>query len=179
MLEIEGKGHHPQGVTRENLQDPRYFDWLRDLAVVTTIYRMEYLLPLQFSTLESYVEGLFASKNDCFFAIYAKQEQEFIGTQRIGHIDWRTGSADLGILIGNRKYWGRGLSSDAIRTACGYAFGSLSLRKMTAGTPPSTPPCAAASRDSVSPRRGGCAGSCSSTGSTATTCCTDFCGTNS
>ena len=48
---------------------------------------------------------------------------------------WRAGLADIGILIGDRSYQGRGLAGDAVTTACRYAFDELSLRKMTGGTP--------------------------------------------
>lgn len=135
MLEVPGKSIVLREFTKENLYDPAYYRWLRDIEVITTIYRIDYLLPLDFSEVESYVNSMLSSKNDCFFAIYDKETDEFIGTQRIGHIDWRTGRGDMGILVGNRNYWGKGVAKDAIATASAYAFRSLSLRKLTAGTP--------------------------------------------
>ena len=135
MLELQGDKVILREFTKDNLNDPQYFSWLRDPEVVTTLYRVEYLLTLQFSEVENYVNNLLNSKNDCFFAIYYKKNNKFIGTQRIGHIDWRTGRADLGILIGNKKYWRKGIAKDSIRTASVYAFKKLSLRKLTAGTP--------------------------------------------
>lgn len=134
MLEICGEKIILREFSEENLTDPLYYKWLRDLDILCNIYRIEYLLPLKFKTIESYVNNLLCSETDCFFAIYLKEKEEFIGTQRIGHINWRVGLADLGILIGNKNYWGQGLATDVIRTACLYSFEKLSLRKLTAGT---------------------------------------------
>src|SRR5258708_70993 len=102
MLKINGKRVYLQEFTEENLRDPEYFAWLRDPAVMRTIYRLEYLMPMQLSEVESYVRDLWASKKDCYFALYCSESHRFIGTVRLGHIDWRAGLADIGILIGDR-----------------------------------------------------------------------------
>ena len=36
-------------------------------------------------------------------------------------------------MIGDRKYWGKGLATDALRAVCDYAFTILGTRKLTAG----------------------------------------------
>ena len=135
MLTLTGKQIYLCEFTEENLQDERYFLWLRELDVVTMIYRLEYLMPLQRSEVEKYVRAVFASNSDCLFAIYHTETQEFIGTLKIGHIDWRTGTGDIGLLIGEKKYWGRRIAQEVVSLACKYAFNVLSLRKLTAGTP--------------------------------------------
>ena len=135
MLTIHGHKACLKEFSEENLCDPRYFGWLRDPEVMRTIYRLEYLMPIQFSEVENYVRGLWASDNDCYFALYGGQGDRFVGTVRLGHIDWRVGLADVGILIGDKSAWGQGLATDAVRTACAYGFRELSLRKITGGTP--------------------------------------------
>lgn len=135
MLELTGNKIVLREFTAEHLNDPKYFAWLRDLETVLPIYRVEYLLPLTFDALRGYVESLWKSGRDAFFAIHEKESGKFIGTQRVGHIDWRSGIGDLGILIGDRSCWGRGYATDAIRSASRYAFQTLSLRRLTAGTP--------------------------------------------
>ena len=134
MLALAGEKITLREFTREHLRDENYMTWLRDLDVVVNIYRMEYLLPLSLKTVEEYVDSLLNSGRDCFFAIHQNENDRFIGTQRIGHIDWRTGTGDIGVLIGDRKSWGKGYASDAVRTACKYAFDTLSLRRLTGGT---------------------------------------------
>lgn len=58
---------------------------------------------------------------------------EFIGTLKIGHIDWRIGTADLGIMIGNQDYRGKGLSEKICKMGLEYAFRILGLRRMSCG----------------------------------------------
>jgi|ERR1041385_3378848 RimJ/RimL family protein N-acetyltransferase len=134
MLRLDGEKIYLQEFAPENLADGRYHAWLRDLDVVRGIYRLEYLMPIQYSEIEEYANNLMQSETDCFFAIYAKATDDFIGTLRIGHIDWRVGRGDIGILIGDKNYWGRGIATDAVNVACRYAFKELSLRRLTGGT---------------------------------------------
>lgn len=137
MLELIGHKVVLREFSRDHLNDPSYFQWLRDIEVVTPIYRLEYLLPMSPDVLRTYVESLWGSGRDCFFAVHDKESGKFVGTQRIGHIDWRSGIGDIGVLIGDRTCWGRGYATDAVRVACDYAFRILSLRKLTGGTPES------------------------------------------
>jgi [ribosomal protein S5]-alanine N-acetyltransferase len=137
MLELTGQQVILKEFTRDHLNDPVYFNWLRDLEVVIPIYRTEYLLPLQFEQVASYVEDLWGSGKDCLFAVHDRQTGAFVGTQRIGHIDWRAGVGDIGVLIGERQAWGRGFATEAVNLACSHAFTTLSLRRLTGGTPAS------------------------------------------
>jgi len=137
MLELTGRKVILREFGRNHLDDPSYFQWLRDPEAMIPIYRLEYLLPLSMDAVRTYVESLWSSGRDCFFAIHEKGTGKFIGTQRIGHIDWRSGVGDIGVLIGDRACWGKGYATDAVRTACGYSFETLSLRRLTGGTPAS------------------------------------------
>lgn len=134
MLKIDGKNIYLQEFTEANLEDPRYFDWLRDLKILPFIGRMEYFFPTQMYEIRSYVENLISNKEDCFLAIYHKASAEFIGTAKIGHVNWRVGAADLGIMIGDVNYRNKGLSVDVVSTAANYAYSYLCLRKLTGGT---------------------------------------------
>lgn len=134
MLQIEGEKIILKEFTKDNLYDEKYFSWLRDPEIVSQLYRIEYLLPISFVEVEKYVESVWDSKNDCFFAVYLKENNEFIGTQKIGHINWRSGIGDVGIMIGAKSHQGKGLSKDILNTAMGYAFNYLCLRKLTGGT---------------------------------------------
>jgi RimJ/RimL family protein N-acetyltransferase len=137
MMEMAGSKTVLKEFTREHLHDERYFRWLRDIDVAVGIYRVEYLLPLTFQSVEAYVNSVLASGTDCFFAVHDKKTDEFVGTQRIGHIDWRAGTGDIGVLIGAREHWSKGYATDAVRSACRYSFDVLSLRRLTGGTPAS------------------------------------------
>lgn len=134
MLSLRGEKTYLVEFTESYLAKPEYFAWLRDLDVVTGIHRLDYLMPLDEREIRDYVLSLLRSKADCFFALHEASSERFIGTVKLGHIDWRTGTGDVGILIGERSAQGKGYSKDAVRTLSRYAFDRLSLRKLTAGT---------------------------------------------
>jgi RimJ/RimL family protein N-acetyltransferase len=55
--------------------------------------------------------------------------------QHIGNLDLRQASpehraANLGIMIGERDYWGRGYGTDALRTLLRLAFGDMNLNRV-------------------------------------------------
>jgi len=135
MPTLSGERVELRDFSPAHLDDPRYAGWLADPEVVKTIYRLEYLLPCPPEEIRDYASRLMRSRNDGFFAIHWREDGRFVGTLRIGHIDWRAGLGDIGILVGDRDFWGRGIATEAVALACDHSFRYLSLRKLTGGTP--------------------------------------------
>lgn len=131
--EIMGKNIILKEFSDENLYDKRYLKWLHDREVIKTIGRSEYFTPVAFSDVETYVRELQQSENDYFFALYTKKDNQFIGTAKIKWTDWYNKTADIGIMIGEKSYWGRGLATDTMVTLCSIAFNKLNLRRLTGG----------------------------------------------
>jgi RimJ/RimL family protein N-acetyltransferase len=75
-------------------------------------------------------------RDDCntFFAIVLKDGDRHIGNIKLGPINERHRLADIGILIGEQDCWGKGLATEAIRLLVRYAFDTLNLHKVTAGS---------------------------------------------
>ena len=119
--------------TVEHLQAPEYLAWLRDYEVVKTINRPEYLETIPFEEVKRYVEALWESDTDIFLAVTHRTCKRFVGTVRAARIDLKTLTADLGILIGDRNYWGSGVATDALSVLADYLFHELGLRRLTAG----------------------------------------------
>jgi len=134
MFRFDGTKISIREFTEKEGSDESYYEWLRDYSVVRNIGRIEYLKPISKDTIQHYVHEVLSSPNDCMFAIYRLDEEKFIGTLKIGHIDWRTGVCDLGIMIGDPESRGHGYSYEAVNLGCDYAFRILSLRKITGGT---------------------------------------------
>ena len=134
MFKLEGSKVYLSEFTEKEKNNKSYYEWLRDYSIVRNIYRLEYLKPISRETICDYVDKIIKSPNDSLFAIYSKDNDKFIGTIKIGHIDWRTGVCDVGIILGNAEYRGKGYAKEAMIIACDYAFRVLSLRKITGGT---------------------------------------------
>ena len=133
-LLIEGRITKLVPFAEAHLAAPRYLEWLRDRDVVSSLNLPVYLeRPVAAETVEAYCNAITESDNDLFLAIHAKPDDSFIGTIKAGHIDWYARIGDIGIMIGDRAYWGRGIAQDSIFALCRYLFDEVALRKLTAG----------------------------------------------
>jgi ribosomal-protein-alanine N-acetyltransferase len=119
--------------SEEHLRLPEYLGWLHDYEVIRTLNLPSYWQPISFERAAEYCRSLMASPNERFFALHEQANETFIGTLRIGHIDWFCETGDIGIMIGKRECWGQGFAKDAVRSAATYAFQELGLRRLTAG----------------------------------------------
>jgi RimJ/RimL family protein N-acetyltransferase len=50
-----------------------------------------------------------------------------IGSLGLHAINWKDRCAELGIVIGDKAYWGQGYGTDAIQTLLSLAFGEMNL----------------------------------------------------
>ncbi len=55
---------------------------------------------------------------------------EFIGRLGYYHIDHRRGEAELGIVIGEKAYWGRGYGTDAVNALLAHIFQETDLERV-------------------------------------------------
>jgi ribosomal-protein-alanine N-acetyltransferase len=119
-----------------HLTDPKYLHWLNDMQVMRLIGREEYLKPVNLDMARGYVEELWSNKYTYFFAVYSIKFDIFVGTAKINYLNdigVNTGTADVGIMIGDRTVWGSGIATDTLLTVSRYAFDTLGVRKLTAG----------------------------------------------
>ena len=122
--------------TRRDAASADYLRWMNDPQVTRTIGRFDYLLPVSRAKLKQYFEDIDADST-VFLAIQSPTKRggapRFVGTLKIYDLDPLARRASLGIMVGERKAWGRGIATAAIRAACRYVFEVLGFSKMTAG----------------------------------------------
>jgi RimJ/RimL family protein N-acetyltransferase len=68
------------------------------------------------------------------FTICLRDGDQTIGFMGIVDIDWRHAKAGSYIVIGNKKYWGKGYGKEAQRLLIEYGFRELRLNRMYAWT---------------------------------------------
>ncbi|MDQ5977070.1 MAG: hypothetical protein QG602_42 [Verrucomicrobiota bacterium] len=109
---------------------PAYLGWLRDPEVVRFSNQR-----FRKHTAESCAAYLasFQGTSNLFLSIVHQGYERPVGTMT-AYISARHGTADLGILIGDRGCWGQGLGLDAWQTLMAHLFQHAGLRKITAGT---------------------------------------------
>ena len=133
---LEGKNTIAKIFSVEHLKDPRYISWLNDREVNKYIGRNELTKGVSINEVNEYVENIWKSRSTDFYAIYCKNYNEFIGTAKIKDISNDSiieSIYDLGIMIGNKKYWGRGIATELIKLLSEHAFKNKGARKITSG----------------------------------------------
>lgn len=65
------------------------------------------------------------------FAIHLVETGEFIGFSHIAFIDNYSKTCRIGIVIGEKQYWNRGLGTAAMRMMADFCFTDLGLNRIT------------------------------------------------
>jgi RimJ/RimL family protein N-acetyltransferase len=108
-----------------------YYRWMNDPEI--TQYLESRFYPNSMETLQEYVKTRMGNPNEIFLAIVAKDSDKHIGNIKLGPINWTHRIGDIGIIIGEKEYWGKGYAKEAIQLMAKYAFDTLNLHKVTAG----------------------------------------------
>lgn len=106
-----------------------YCAWLNDPD--TNRYLESRFINWNIEMLENYFHE--KEKSEIMLAIIDKNTEIHIGNIKISSIDLIHKRAELGILIGNKDYWGKGVATEAIKLVTNYCFSTLKLHKVTAG----------------------------------------------
>ena len=107
-----------------------YLQWMNDYDVVK--YTESRFYPCTIEALKNYIINA-NNSNNISFAIVDKKNQKHVGNIKIGNINWIHRYCDIGLIIGEKDYWGKGIATEAILLATRYAFEVLNLRKVYAG----------------------------------------------
>jgi len=107
------------------------YRWLNDREV--TQYLLTGKWPMSMLAEQGWIERQARGENpsDRSMAICLKDSGRHIGNLGLHRIDWLSRTCILGILIGEKDCWSQGYGTDAIRTALGFAFDRLNLRKVS------------------------------------------------
>lgn len=109
---------------------PRSVAWMNDPDVRDGI-AMYWPMSLD-DEVKWYEAMLQGDKHERAFALDARKEDgwQHIGSMGFRHIDWRSGQAEFGIMIGEKEYWGQGYGTDAVKTLVQFGFDELNLKRI-------------------------------------------------
>lgn len=72
-----------------------------------------------------------SAMNDKYsFAIETKDTCEYIGGCGINEVDWKNSCVTVGIVIGNKKYLGKGYGTDAMNVLLSFIFDEMNIHKV-------------------------------------------------
>jgi RimJ/RimL family protein N-acetyltransferase len=124
---IEGKNIYLRAIEMADASD-RYVSWMNDEEVTRGLASGVY--PSTIDDLKKYIQGITASKNAVMFAICDNQNDLHIGNIKLDNFDWVNRTCELGLLLGDRSYWGKGVGTEVMHLTLRYAFEQLNMRKV-------------------------------------------------
>lgn len=109
---------------------PEYISWLQDPVVVR--YSNQRFLKHTEQSCRAYLES-FRDSTNLFLAVRLRESLRLVGTMT-AYFALPHGTADVGLMIGDRTQWGKGVGLDAWQTLMGRLLVDDGLRKVTGGT---------------------------------------------
>lgn len=110
----------------------RYLGWLND-PEITRFLEIRYEPQTREMAL-AFVRSFAGSAEKYIWGIHAVTDGSLIGTATLHTINRHHGSAELGILIGEKAYWGGTTALDVLSLMIDFGFGPAGLRRLMAGT---------------------------------------------
>ena len=107
---------------------PLYQRWANDFAVTRTTAIG--LRPLTVEDEQAWLDGLVGSPTDVAFTIYQLADLRPIGNTGLHQIDRANGTAEFGIMIGEKDCWGKGYGTETAALMLDYGFNGLGLHNI-------------------------------------------------
>jgi RimJ/RimL family protein N-acetyltransferase len=123
-MSIPGKKVRLRAIERSDI--PTFVRWLNDPEV--TQYLKVYM-PMSQAQEERWFEAQLEQR-DGFILGIETLDGKLIGNVALAHIDWKNSRAGLGIVLGEKEYWGQGYGTDAITALLGFAFKQMNLHSV-------------------------------------------------
>ena len=127
-IEIEGRRIYLKVLDEKDATE-EYCDWLNDPGVNKYLETKEATI----DEVRRYIKDKNNDPNVLFLGIFLKKDSGHIGNIKLEPIDFNDKKATLGVLIGNKKYWGKGMGTEATKLLVDYAFNILDIREVNLG----------------------------------------------
>ena len=108
-----------------------YLKWVNDEETMQFTESKSRVYCLE--SLKEYVRNINKSSNGFLFGIFVKKCKEQIGNIKIGSINQIHKFGAVGILVGNKSYWGKGYGTESLKLVTKHAFEEHNLNKLIAG----------------------------------------------
>jgi [ribosomal protein S5]-alanine N-acetyltransferase len=108
-----------------------YVDWLNNKEI--NQYLESRIVTHSLGTVKHYVKDLFESSDNMLFGVFDNSTDKHIGNIKLGNIDVFHRKADVGLIIGEKNYWGQGVATEMIKMISKIAKIKFSLNKLYAG----------------------------------------------
>jgi [ribosomal protein S5]-alanine N-acetyltransferase len=127
---LEGNTIYLREVRLSDVND-NYYNWLNNPSVNQFLETR--FFPRSHKNIEQFVQYMDGKNDEILMAVCTKNDNTHIGNIKIGPINWVHRFADISLLIGDKRYWGKGIATEAIKLMTNFGFKKLNLHKLKAG----------------------------------------------
>ena len=126
---LKGEQIFLRRLTEEDASED-YVRWMNDPAINQYLESKYYTHTIE--STKAFLRSV-TNDNNYQFGIFDIVTGKHIGNIKLGSINNHDKSADVGFLIGEKSYWGRGIATEAIALVTDFAFKTLNLHKVWGG----------------------------------------------
>jgi RimJ/RimL family protein N-acetyltransferase len=107
----------------------KYFEWLNDIEVSVNLraYNQQISLETEREYLEKFAKN---QVSDYFFGIITRETDLLVGNCALMNPDFINRNAELGIFVGDKNYWGKGIGTESIMLLLDFGFNVLNLHNI-------------------------------------------------
>lgn len=109
-----------------------YLEWLNDPEVLR--FRGQKVYPQNLVDLRQFLDGA-QSARDLFLAVCLKSDERHVGGISLSSLNFFHRTAELSLMIGDKKHWNSGLGTESIAVLTRHAFHSMNLHKVWSESP--------------------------------------------
>lgn len=128
---LTGKNIYLRPLTLKDAKG-NYPNWLNDPEVCR--FNSHAVFPYTKEKAVRYIRSAQSSREALVLAIVLRKNGAHIGNIALQNIDYVNRSAEFAILLGEKKYWGKGYSKEAAGLLVRHAFDQLNLNRVYCGT---------------------------------------------
>ncbi len=125
---IIGKRVRLRGIERSDI--PRFVEWLNDPEVAQGL---SLVLPLSTTQEETWFDNLRNTPKEehpMGIEVHTPNGWMLVGNLSLMNINWRNRLAEVGIFIGEKRFWNQGYGHDAMVLMLRHAFSNLGLNRV-------------------------------------------------
>ncbi|MFN0049817.1 MAG: GNAT family N-acetyltransferase [Cytophagales bacterium] len=107
----------------------KYFEWLNDLEVSVNLRTYSQQIPFEID--KEYLEKFAKNQTeDYLFGIISKDTDTLIGNCALMNPDFINRNAELGVFVGDKNFWGKGIGTEATLLLLDFGFNVLNLHNI-------------------------------------------------
>ena len=128
---LRGKNVHLTAQDMDQASQP-YFDWAQD-AEYQRLVEGDPAVPLSLKGMRESNEQGWPEDDPCnvMFLVRTNDDNRIIGFANLDYISWHHGDSFMGIGIGDKAYWGRGVGTEVMNLLLRYVFTELNLHRLS------------------------------------------------